>query len=342
MSNQTRETLESLLLVTVVTLLVWLYAEGEVVQSHTRSVPVAFVSPHGQQPLVIHPMGEPEADAVTTVDVTFRASAGQMQTVTQATNAGPVEIAVTPPNTPAGDEQTINLRSALANSRLGQLGVNISGTDPPSFTVHVEPTRTIALPIRVDTGDLRLAEPPSVEPLQVKVRVPATFAPQARNGQVIADVDRQRLRELAPNEAHSLEVGLRLPGWLDRPHVSLLSDTARVELTIENHTEQFVVEEVPIHINADITLLQRYRVSLANRRSVLERVTLVGPVDAIERIRRGQFQVWAEVRPTLDQIQSDVETVKLHLHCPEGVRVTSSLPRVGLSVEPTGSFGGDR
>jgi len=40
--------LETIIVVTVITVLIWLYAEGENVQRYTRSVMVQFVPPPGQ------------------------------------------------------------------------------------------------------------------------------------------------------------------------------------------------------------------------------------------------------------------------------------------------------
>jgi len=340
MSIQTRDTLETLVLVTVITVLVWLYAEGEVVRTYREPVPVKFVAPPGQGPLMIDPESSGETGGVIEVEAIFRASAGQIQTITQSLREGPIEVPVEPPSedAPDGVEQEINLRQALANSRLGQLGVNIADTNPVSETVHVESMKTITRPIRVKTGDIPLSEPATVEPQAAELEVPASRVARAQNWPVVAEVNQRRLRAAKPGQSQTLSVNLDLADWVaDQPAVQLKQRSAKVTLTLDNNTESLVLEAVPIRVNAPASLLERYSIHLPADRRQVRLVQVAGPAEAIDRIRSGQFEVWAEIRPTEQRLEKGRRQAPLSLHLPPEVTARADLPPVSFRVEREGS-----
>jgi len=112
MSKKLRDRLETWLLTTVVAVLVWLYAEGEIVKTHGVELPVRFVAPPGQE-LVIDPDRATDAEGVMQVLVKVRASAGQMQDFRRRWDDQPIRIRVADPAS-AGQTQEFVLREAIA------------------------------------------------------------------------------------------------------------------------------------------------------------------------------------------------------------------------------------
>ena len=150
MSAKTRERLETWLLTTVVALLVWLYAEGEIVKQHSVEVPVQFVAPPGRE-LAITPDRPTDERGVMQVVVTLRASSGQMQDFRRQQTGQPLTIRVDDPaSAEAGREQVFFLREELTGSRLTELGLSLVETEPETVEVHVEWLTTDAPPGRVD------------------------------------------------------------------------------------------------------------------------------------------------------------------------------------------------
>lgn len=345
MSQKTRERIESLVLVTVVTVLVWLFAEGEVIKPYEPTLQVRFVSPSEDEPLLIEisdtsTPGEAGEGQSLSVRVQLRASAGQRQEVERRFQGRPIEIPVADPTGPAGRTQTIDLRARLANSALGELGVNVRDTTPDSVTVAVEPMRTVSLPIEVRAHGQRLAEPPSVEPAEVEVQAPASEVAQIEGRRVVAAIDEMRLDEIEPGKTHTFpNVVLQLPQlppWIDRQHLSLMTNTAAVTVTLKEQTRQAGLElnRMPVNVVASWQVLEAYTLRILEPQRVVNNVRLKGPAKLISQIENGRIDVRAEVRPSYEQLQSGIRTYPVLIEAPPEVQIASDLPEVTIDAEP--------
>jgi hypothetical protein len=354
MSQTGRERIESLVLVTVITVLVWLFAEGEVVSSFEKTVQVRFVSPNPkQQPLIIE-QTEPGAGlrsvngvgggAIMSVRLSLRGSAGQKQAMEGLiAEQGTLDIAVEVPGGSAAEQQTINLRQALGATRLGELGVNITETRPAAVNLDVEPIELVSMSVQVEVDGRRLSEPPTVVPDPVQVRVPASLADEASNQSVLATIDRERLGNLDPGTTHTFNsVPLRIPSWLKRNHVELTEKHAEITVKLNERAQQaeLSLAKIPVHVSADWRVLDAYAISIprANEgqaaQQTVARVRLEGPIDVIDKIDKGQISVRAEVRPTVNQLESGIRTFPVQIDAPEEVTVLSDLPEVTLQAQP--------
>src|SRR5688500_11942303 len=105
------QTIKTLVLVTVVTCLVWLYAEGENVKPRAIDADVRLVAPAGQ-PLLVTP-GEPRR-----VRVMMRCSNTKFAEVERWIRAGPISVTVHPEAGAGTAEgrQVIDLRERLASA----------------------------------------------------------------------------------------------------------------------------------------------------------------------------------------------------------------------------------
>ena len=61
---------------------------------------------------------------------------------------------------------------------------------------------------------------------------------------------------------------------------------------------------------------------------------LTGPSDEIAKIRDNGVKVWAELRPTVDELEAGNGSpqLPLYLHLPTGVTTDTVLPRVTITV----------
>jgi hypothetical protein len=331
-----RQRLETFILVTVITGLIWVYAEGRVVRPYTHQLRVQFVAPQGQE-LVIEPVHDGGTDGAVQVSVQVRASQSQIQQL-QRTFAGRVlRIPVDDPSA-AGEQQRINLRQRLARSAIGDIGATIEDTEPSAVPVRVERLETLTLPIRVQTPPgLELAGPPKVEPLEVGVKMPASDTWRLRNAHIVAPVSESQLEHLQPGASYTFEVGLQLPNWVDRRQISHLNyepSTAEVTVSLESRTASVTLTDVPIHLSAPWEVLRRHHVELPADRTTLDQLELSGPADIIEQIRAGEEPVWAEVQLSQDQLQAGVEQAPLRVRAPAEVEVLSEPGPVQLRIEP--------
>lgn len=323
------EKLETILAVTIITILIWLYAEGENIKPYlNHSVQIKFVAPEGQD-LAIEPH-EP-----VRIVMRFEASSGQYQYVQQLTK-NTLEIVVTDKLSDS-PFQTVVLKDILAASKLGDLGIiNIEAT-PATMKIRVEPIVSREMEIVLnptDLLDIQFAQPPAIDPLKIPVRLPASLAEKTNGYKLIANLDELEMSKLEVNVPHTMPVPLHLPLVMEDKFVSLSQPTTTVTFTIRKQTDTISLTSIPIHINAPPMLLKRYNIDLPEEQMVVRDVKLSGPSDIMEKIRTNQIKVWAELRPTADELESGIESAPLSIVVPPGVAVDSALPRVQLKVMP--------
>ena len=322
----TRSKLETAVTVTALTLLIWLLAEGRTVQERRTVLQVQLTAPNGQE-LIITPT------TPLRVEMLYRCATAQQARVEELTQE-PLEIDVTAD--PDDPQRVLVLRDRLAaHPALRDLGVEIQRLQPATIEARVERVARIERPLTVDPGELHLAASASVEPERATIRLPARLADRADAARLRVPLDAVRAQELAPGEPHTREMPIELPPDLRRPDVTVSPGSAEVTFQLLKRDEKLTLGRVPVLMLAPPTALADYRVSLAEGQRVLRDVTLRGPSDQIERIRRGDFSVWARFRLTAADLASRVGSAPLTLDLPRGVSVASPvpLPRADLAIE---------
>lgn len=305
--------IETGVIVTMISVLVWLYAEGEnVLDFNNQRMQVRFVAPPGQH-LAITPQ-EP-----VPILVSIRASAGEKGWLDEQIRQGPIIIEVQPDSDPASSTQTVLLQTALAQSPLGRLGINITATDPQTKTIQVEQLVTRKLPVTAAPTDVQFAERPIFEPREVTVTLPESVAKTADEARVIGRLDALNLGSYEVNSDVVATVPLEAPPHLQTPWTVLSQSTAQVTFNIRKLTDTLVIPRVPIRISADPLSLEEFEIGLNQSDIVLRDVRLSGPSDVIQAIRDERVRVWAELRPTNDELQRGVTTLTPVIVTPDGI-----------------------
>jgi hypothetical protein len=319
------ERVETVVMVTVIAVLVWLYAEGENVQPYNNErLQVKFVAPPGQD-LAIDP-------SRTEVLASFRASSGKYRAFKDMVGRGAISVEVSDKDN--ASEQVVVLKDVLGQTSLVDIGINLLETDPPTKTLRVERIEEVTLPIEVDWGDLELAQPPTKEPLEAVVKLPASLASQAEGQKLVAKLDPEELKRLAVNVPLTREVPLALPPALQAAKgVTLNGQTVKVTFTIKNQTDTFVPPSIPIHLNAPPPVFDQYSIELDQEQRVLAGVTLTGAANVIETIKSGEVKVWAELRLRISDVKPGVQSVVPFVVVPPGVTFDPPPP-VQVTITP--------
>ncbi len=318
------ERLETALVVTVISVLVWLYAEGENVQTYTNQrVQVEFIPPPGQD-LAIEPARPIE------VLLNLKASAGEMSRFDSILRARdgtiPIEI---------GEEQNgsvVVIREAFATTPLGAMGLNITSTSPEYVTVGVEPMVTRQLRVVPSSAPVQFAKPPTIEPAVVDVTLRESLAQAAEGLTVTARLPDQpdAYASFEVNTPESLEAPLVLPEPLVDRRTRMEPRTAEVTFTIRKLTDSYRPDFITIRVVLDPLMMRDYDIEPTDL--VLREITLTGPSDAIERIRRGEERVEALLRPTNEQLERGVEALQPSISAPPGVTPANPPPPVGVRI----------
>lgn len=305
--------LETGVIVTIISVLVWLYAEGEnVLEYNNQRMQVRFVPPPGQE-LAVTPQ-----EAIPIL-VSIRASAGEMGWLKEQIRQGPIEIEVQPDSDQDSPHQTVLLETALAETELGRLGINITGTDPKTRTVRVEPLVTRKVSIEAAPTDVQFAERPTFRPREVTVTLPESLAALAEEASIIGRIDALNLSAYEVNTDVVATVPLELPDGLQVPWTTLSQSTAQVTFNIRKLTDSVVIPRMPIRISVDPLSLEQFDVVLNQSDIVLRDVRLTGPSDVIQSIREEEVRVWAELRPTNDELQRGVSSLTPVIVAPQDV-----------------------
>jgi len=328
-----KDKLQTYVIVTVITMLIWLYAEGEnVKQQKPFPISVKFVASPGQK-LLIRPWVPQQ------VWVTVRCATSQFSSLQELLN-GPIEIPVN--DDPLRIEQPIVLHEKLEDSPLGHLGISIVDIQPATLNLQVEQLEPVTLSISPESivpSEVQLVAPPTLNPSQATVGLPASIARDVTHIQLIAPMDPQDVARLAQNVAYDRKVPILLPPVLRErlgsANLIIEPDFTQVTFTIRKQTDAISLTSVPILLLAPWSEMQRFSVILEGGNQILNQdVELSGPSDVIEKIRQGEVKVWAELRLSADDLESRITTKQLHLHVPENIVIESAIPRVGFTISP--------
>lgn len=321
---------ETVVAVSLITALIWLYAEGENVKPYTLPMTVRFAAPQGRSIAV-------EPEAAQSLRVTFRCAAAQLEEM-RSLASGVITLAVGDeagqPDGPADEyERVVTLRDALARqTAIGRMGVQLVEVEPQGIRVRLRRLERLTLPIDLITGDARLAGPAVIEPAEADVLAPARVVPAIKGLRPWVRLD-QALTLLEPNREHRLTQRLLLPEALDRPEITVTPQRVQVTLTLRNRTDTLRLDGVRLLLLAPPAELVRYVVRLDNDQRVLaDPVEIAGPADRIDRLRADPAQVVAVVRLTAEELASAVTSKQPTLTLPDGVTATTALPRINLSI----------
>jgi len=341
--SSTWDKIQTYTIVTIISALIWLYAESEnVKQQKPLTFNVLFVAPPGQN-LAIAPGSKQQAQ------ITVRCATSQFAQLQRLQNQ-PIQLTVTSddPQSPNYPEQIINLRDKLHDSPIGELGVRIEDVQPKTVSLRIEQIEQVTAPISIDSvvsADMQLAGPPSIAPTTATVELPATVARHAGDIKLVAKLNPENADRLDENVPHDLNVPITLvlPRYL-RDEMRYFTPTitpeqATLTITIRKRTDSIRLPGVPILIAAPWAELKRFSIELEDDQRVLDQeVELTGPSDVIEKIKKGELKVWAELRLTADDLESGITSKALRINVPPNVRVDSAIPSANFIIKPVASL----
>ena len=341
------ETLETILVVTVITMLIWLYAEGETVQIHERVITVRFVAPITKGLAITVPNQEPGTTEIN-VSATLQASSGDWDKIKEWVSSETIEIEVDTLASGVTDEQqTLNLLDALNNSSLAEVRAFVKEVSPPSVTVRVQKLVTVEMGLRVNPGKLKLtADAPTffVDNIQIdkiEVELPTEYAKLAEDLKLIARVDKLDPDTLKEDTHNVCTVDLSLPPQLiDRPHVTLTRESLEVSFLVDKSNKEIELDRVQIRVSLSDDLTGDYDFKIDPDTQKFIPVTLEGPEEIIDRLAKDIKTQPDLVRASIIIKHSDIQgdgphAAQLFIDVPQGVTVVSPDPSQTVTYSVT-------
>lgn len=319
MSGTVRGRLGSLLLVTAVTVLVWIWAAGETRESDRFDTAVRFL-PADAARLVVRPDRVPQ--------VRFEASGSKraLREFETLLAKGPLDLVAGAHGVPsAAGTWTIDLVAAVADlPEVQDTGVSIVSCEPKSAELRVVPLEPRTLRLVAELPGVATQGDVVVDPASVVALLPADLRTTA-DPTALAAVEPRLLDRLEPGQRLSLDATVRLPAALSAAAEVARFEPATVRVTftpkvVERTT---TLSAVPVQVAGIADDFAAHRVDCSP--SVLNDVVVSGPADAIARIEAG-LRVVAFVHLTTDELEAGIASKAVSLWLlPPGV----SVQRVG-------------
>ncbi len=321
--------LKTAVIVTIIAILVWLYAEGRNVTEQTLTATVILVDRNPD--LVVDQLNDQ-------VRIKFRAATSKHEQIRGRLATGPIELPVELTPGPNNEPQAVSLMQRLATLPvLSDLGMTIISLQPEVLEARVEPIDTVDMPITVYAGDVALSQV-TVTPETIKIRLPHSQAQNLnRTGHTLrADLTTlPNWATLPTNVPHTRrEVPLIFPNSLRSDDIkSSSATTVEVVFTIRKQNQELTLSGVPIHINALWSELSRFDVNIDGGDLVLDQdIILNGPSDIIDRIDKKEIRIVAQLRLKLDDFVPGSHTSAADFNLPPNVTLVTAPPTIRYTI----------
>ncbi|MEM1212047.1 MAG: hypothetical protein AAGI68_07080 [Planctomycetota bacterium] len=338
--RKTFEAIQTFVVVSIISVLVWVYAENENVKVYPKeSVLVRFVPPPRENLSI-----EPQERQVL---VTIRGNTAQAQQFRELVKSQPIELTVahdpTNPNDPTDARHTVLLGQRLAETDLARLGVNLLEIDPPSLELDVHRLVEVRVPIRIIAADLQTPpdQPPVAEPAEVRLTVPAYLSDAATTLAASARLDKAPIDSTASGVSQRAVVNVEVPPTLRSPLTTLHDKSVEVTFTIEKLTDTLTIPQRSVRIAYAPDLVPDRSPQLAPEDRTITDITLAGPKDAIDALGSPEAlsQITAVALLTSDHLNaaaapSYAVEVPVTIITPPMIRVTSPAPTVTVILKP--------
>lgn len=325
-------------IVTVVTVLVWLYAEdANIVEYTNQSVRLQFVVPEGSEGLIT-------PSAPITVEVDFNSSNGQYQQFISATRGRTIEIDLPFKQDLDLEMIEVDIADQLQRYVFGDLGINLTRVSPDRVPVTFEKIVEVTLDVRIvqDTETIKLASAAFRDPEQppsVTVRLPAGKAAEFVDADVIARVRPQDVEQLQNDGPKQITVPLEMPAGIK--NVARSISAVDLIVALANDRDTVTIDRRPVLLTYPSSINERYIVAIDEADRIINAITLDGPRDLIAQLKADPNSplVWATVKLTNEEVDaaaaSGGELPKaVEIVAPPGVVPISDVVRVTIRVTP--------
>lgn len=316
------ERFKSILIVTVVALLIWLYAEqANPAKPLSRAVTFQLRLPEGSD--LIARLGEPNR----AYQFEFSGPLAELETLRQRLQrtADKVTLAIGTDIDPGTGQREYLARELLAGHEWFE-GSKVIISEAQTQSVRVVIDRWTRVDVAVaagDFGDLAIDGPVLIEPASLAVEVWESIerplaADQLRLVAVPASSD---LDHLAEGQSHTLAARVEVNTIL-RPEQVRLPEGSRVNLTFRLKSRQAQTAFGPVPIKLVILPRdQQYEVTLTE--PVIAEVRLTGPSDLINRVKAREIKVFGYLDLDSVELSSGITSKAVSFDHLAGLTVSS-------------------
>lgn len=318
--------------VTVISVLVWVYAESRTIRVSSVDVNVMIV-PKGDPNFQVTP------DAAQHVRLTLKASGSGAAVVEQRALKGPVIIQLAGPDRELNSttQQIVPLRDDIELAlSLNDLGVTLLDIQPKSLDVTLTPIDSVRRPVKF-LDPYNLAESGVLlRPNEVEVRAPSPAKRLLASCEPEVKLTPDQIQNVEPGKAVEIDLPVDVPGSWGGRGFQIRPASIRATVVITRRVETLTIQSIPIVIQLRPEDAGRYRVTMESGNNSFKAVRLTGPVELIERVRRTPESLTAVVRLTPELLSQAVDgrlaVEPVMMGLPQGLGV-GGVERVWVRVE---------
>ena len=292
-----RSQLPTYLIVTVVAVLIWLWAAGETRETGERTFHVQFTTQFPADHIV--------TPKETTISVEIEGSRSALRSAPAM--GSPIVLTL---DAGLGDHAVDLVRLLNDHPDLRDARVSVISTDPPSQDVTI--AKLVSATVRVEDPNLGRLQTDGailIDPPQVTVRLPQRLLGRLGAGvSVKALVDPAQLGRLNPGEPAQLTARVELPESLaTQESVTVTPTTVTVSFTVRSNIREVTLPTIPVHIMGPWKDHEEYIVEVAEADRFLENVTITADAALIDRIAAGDVKVFALVHISSTEKEQGIE-----------------------------------
>lgn len=330
--------IRTLVIVSLITIMVWLLAEARMVQTQSLEAQVFLTGVEGTGSLSLVVRQAPDLAQVRTVSIQVEGSiAGLDRFARLLQNRVELRIGREIPAQPG--MHTLDLRTLLRQStNLDVHGLTISQVSPESIVVEVDELETRDFPIRVIMPmGVELDGAPRSEPASVRVVAPSSVLGQVVVNEATVRVSASEVAPLAQGRLETIPgVVVELEGVV-RGDWATSIDPAQVDVfvSLRTLTQTLTLTRMPVQILLAPGEIGDWHVQINESDKDLVGVEVVGPAEAINQLRTGAVVPRAFVTLSFEDLERRVRSKPAQvLGLPNGCRVVSPEKVVNLEILP--------
>lgn len=297
---------KTILVATLVTALVWIFAEAETLARRELLVELE-VRPAEGVPATMHFAGRVSAARVS---VTIEGATGRIEAAERALREGVVIMPGVAGVPAVSGEYAMDVARAVRElPDLQRAGVSVARVVPATITVQVEALAVRTVPVVALVQGADVQGTPTVRPANVSLLLPKEAA-ESVNAETaaVAEVDARALERLVPGREETISgVILRPPAELARvPGVRVEPRFAEVTLTVKSRAAETVIKSVPVHVRLAPGELSKWDIEIAEPDRAIVDVRVTGPVETIQQIESRTLAVVAVLALSFEELERGI------------------------------------
>jgi len=334
-----QEKLETWTVVTLIAVLVWLYAEATVLQPHSATVQVQFSDP--TRSFAIAPLGNVQ------INVNYNASSSQHQQFLAKTQL-PLQIEIDTSEVDSVGTVTLLMKEELLRAGLGDLGIADFKVEPTTRNVSLRKLKSMTLPVVVKAEKGVTLNPQAAAtavPSEITIQAPVDLIDKLAGQVVHAVLSESLIGTNTGREDSADNVPLDFPATLDEafalnsPWVKVDTRDAQVFYTLADNDAELVIDRVTLVVTLTAAQQNQYVVQLPSNEQWLFDVKLRGPAHIIQAIQEGdnRYPLVAELRMSdldLTRVGATTSVVPIIRGAPGIITDPDPLNGVTVTVHP--------